>query len=135
MLRLISYAISLLLFCLSCSKKGQSERRIEGSWEVITYKQKNTEGITSYEAVEGFCRFNINHSFEIQLNKGNDQYKDSGIYEVTLTDYEGLRFNKNLEILCANEARIFMLTRTDLELEFYSNSGKIVGIILRKESD
>lgn len=55
------YILSIALLLLgSCSKIKKSQRRIEGEWEIISYRQTNISGLTTFYDAVGTLTFGEN---------------------------------------------------------------------------
>lgn len=135
MLRYLILVIASALFCFGCTKSDKYERRILGSWNVVTFKHKSNEGITTYEPVKGMLEFHSAGVYNINLEKTNTQVIDGGKFQIDQTEHTYIQLNGNTSFYGLNEekeARILTLTRTDLELEFSTNNGTMLCLILRK---
>ena len=123
------------LFCFCCTKSDKYERRILGSWNVVTFKHKSNEGITTYEPIKGMLEFNSSGLYNINLEETNTQVIEGGKFAIDQTEQTFIQLNGNTSFFGLNgekEARILTLTRTDLELEFSTNNGSMLCLILRK---
>lgn len=125
-LTLIVFAFSLL----GCSKKNRVSGRIFGSWELISYKRTNYEGMISYPSASGSATFveltnpddSATYSFEIarEINSLSDSLLEKGTYKlVEKGNFMYLNEQDNLnQTISYIKYRILSSTNSDLEIEF-----------------
>jgi hypothetical protein len=133
---LFLFIISLAIFT-SCDKVTQTEKNLAGEWQIVSYKQMDTEGLSEYAVVNGYikfetcidasvaCPYAISIHYNFPSSSGNTT--ENGTYEVI----EKGKFmniqnsNSSDPSAAAYRCRILTETKTDLELEFSDAGGKI----------
>lgn len=121
------YIISIaLLFLASCDKVKKSKKRIEGQWEIISYRTTNSSGLTHYYETTGTITFGDDtdssftyaEDYTFEGSSGPVIRQRTGIG----TFKNGSAFNHRLElftpsILTMNECTFKLITRDDLKIE------------------
>jgi len=118
-------SITFLLFA-SCSKVKQSKKRIEGEWEIISYRTTNASGLTHYYETTGTITFGddtdssftYNENFVYEGASGIISRQRSGIG----TFINGSAYNHRLEIFAPSvftlsESTFRLITKDDLKIE------------------
>ena len=135
----------LLVLVTSCDKQKQSARQLEGTWELTSYRMKDSEGLSAYATGTGEMHFSAcsetpikcTYHFNASLTFPGiplTQMVEQGTYEmIEKGDYMTM---KKLDAL-GNELgsytyRILVLTKTDLELEYPDNLGNYVTMIFSR---
>jgi hypothetical protein len=125
-LTLIVFALSLL----ACSKTNRVSGRISGSWELISYKRTNYEGMISYPSASGSATFielknpddSATYTFEIarEINSVSDSLLEKGTYKlVEKGNFMYVNEQDNLDqTISYIKYRILSSTNSDLEIEF-----------------
>ena len=129
--------IILLATFTSCDKVTQTERNLAGEWQIVSYKQMDTEGLSEYAVVNGYikfetctdasiaCPYTISIHYNFPSSSGNTT--ENGTYEV-IEKGKFMNIQKSNSpdpSAAAYRCRILTETKTDLELEFSDAGGNI----------
>ena len=140
---LLFILIGVLL--LSCDKQKQAASRLSGNWELLSYKLTDNEGLSYYSNQPGTMSFDYCESDPVSCNFSwkigysfpsvSGSIDQSGTYkvinkgdfmELTVPDASG-------NSVVTYEARILVLTKTDLELEFYDTLARMNSMIFSRK--
>lgn len=128
------YILLVLLVAVSCSKVNRTQKKLNGEWDIIGYKITKPSGLTYHYDPSGkanfgsctgsLCEYSIDMDYQDQgvtidfSNNGNYEFvKEDGEYFDIYRDNGG-----NFDTI--KDARIIMITRDDLLLEFGDLSGR-----------
>jgi hypothetical protein len=140
-------AIFFFLFILftSCDKQKQSARQLAGTWELTSYKIKDSEGLSTYATGTGEIHFDAcsdtpikcTYQFNASLTFPGiplTQVVEQGTYEmIEKGDYMTVKKADALgNELAGYTYRILVLTKTDLELEYPDNLGNYITMIFSR---
>lgn len=144
-MKIVSYLFLLLVLVASCDKQKQAARQLTGTWELTSYRIKDSEGLSTYATGTGEIQFDAcsetpitcTYQFNAALTLPGlplTQMMEQGTYEmIEKGDYMTV---KKLDAL-GNELgsytyRILVLTKTDLELEYPDNLGNYITMIFSR---
>jgi len=144
-MKVVGYFFLLFVLFTSCDKQKQTARQLEGTWELTSYRMKDSEGLSAYATGTGEMHFSAcsetpikcTYHFNASLTFPGiplTQMVEQGTYEmIEKGDYMTI---KKLDAL-GNELgsytyRILVLTKTDLELEYPDNLGNYVTMIFSR---
>lgn len=114
-----------LITLFSCSKEQRYTKALEGTWQIELVKLQDNEGFSFFDkqAVGSLvigdnqlANGAIYSSFEGNSGQLMDTFQLAGYYFLTLKNEE-INFVLGQDTL---KARIFLLTNTDLEFEYYN---------------
>jgi hypothetical protein len=140
---LFLFIFSLLI--TSCDKQKRTSKKIDGEWEITSYKLTDTEGLSEYAVCSGSyifnscenksasCGYSCAIAFEFPSITGTAI--QSGIFEV-LPDggyMDVTTINSSNIVISSYNYRILILTKTDLHLEFTDSTFKIHSLIFKKK--
>ena len=137
--------LMILFFVISCDKERRTVRRIDGTWEIKSFKRILSTGISIYADVSG----------EMKIESSNDEFWEKGYdlqFNYTFPSFNGITNQKGLinilesgeymDVSTINSAdivtridnhRMMVLTSTDLQLEFTDSVGQINTYTFRKK--
>ncbi len=119
--------ISLLHLILSCSKENSFKKKLNGTWQIQLVKYQDNEGFSFYdEQAVGSLVFDdtqlangtVSSSFTGNSGQLTDTFQLAGHYFLHLKNEE-INFVLGQDTLIT---RLFLLTNTDLEFEYYNAS-------------
>jgi len=119
--------ISLLHLILSCSKENSFKKKLSGTWQIQLVKYQDNEGFSFYdEQALGNLVFDdaqlvngtVSSSFAGNSGQLTDTFQLAGHYFLHLKNEE-INFVLGQDTLIT---RLFLLTNTDLEFEYYNAS-------------
>jgi hypothetical protein len=135
----------ILFFVSSCDKEKKTTRRIDGTWEIKSFKRILSTGISIYADVTG----------EMKIETSNDEYWEKAYtlqFDYAFPSLSGstnqsglinvLESGEYMDVSTLNSAdvvtridnhRIMVLTSTDLQLEFTDSVGQINTYTFRKK--
>lgn len=133
------------LFILSCDKEKRTVNRIDGTWEISTFKRILSTGISIYAEVSGEMTIaqsndeSWDKSYILQFNYSFPTFSgtnnQNGLINV-LEDGEYMDVStlssSNL-ITRIDQHRIMVLTSTDLQVEFTDSVGQINTYTFRRK--
>lgn len=139
MKKVVFYIMLSVSFLYSCSKENMTANKLEGDWELSSFKITSDEGWTVFPSFEGELNFKEPKYNEYQFrllfweNTDTLSFQRKGIYELT---------NKGENLTCFNSTgdsiistyRILTLTSTDLQLEELLSDGFVRLFQFRKRS-
>ena len=117
--------LSLLHLILSCSKENSFKKKLNGTWQIQLVKYQDNEGFSFYdEQAVGSLVFDdaqlangtISSSFACNSGQLTDTFEIAGNYFLNLKNEE-INFVMGQDTLIT---RLFLLTNTDLEFEYYN---------------
>lgn len=118
--------ICLVFMLFSCNKAKQYDKVILGSWSIQTVMLKDKNNFTFYDfAPQGLFEFKFNHlasgsvsaSFPGLYGTFSDSFAVNGNYFLDLDKQEFNLANGNDTL----HSRLFLLTKSDFEFEFYDS--------------
>lgn len=144
-MKIVGYLFLLFVLFASCDKQKQTARQLAGTWELTSYRIKDSEGLSTYASGTGEIHFDAcsetpitcTYQFNAALTLPGlplTQMMEQGTYEmIEKGDYMTI---KKLDAL-GNELgsytyRILVLTKTDLELEYPDNLGNYITMIFSR---
>jgi hypothetical protein len=135
----------LLVLVTSCDKQKQSARQLEGTWELTSYKIKDSEGLSTYATGTGEIHFDkcpdtpikCSYQFNASLTFPGIPFTDlleQGTFEmIEKGDYMTImKLDTAGNELGSYTYRILVLTKTDLELEYPDNLGNYITMIFSR---
>ena len=136
--------ILTVFFFTSCDKEKQTSRKIEGNWELKSYKITYQDGISEYGSCSGNLEivstskadwtnsFKMNISFVFPSQTGQQskigymRIREKGGYmDVSLVDQQDQEVG-------FEDHRIMVLTSTDLQIEYLGEDGSLNNLTFRK---
>ena len=117
--------IFLLHLLLSCSKENSFKKKLSGTWQIQLVKYQDNEGFSFYdEQAVGSLVFDdaklangtVSSSFAGNSGQLTDTFELAGYYFLNLKNEE-INFVMGQDTLIT---RLFLLTNTDLEFEYYN---------------
>ena len=145
LMKTLATLLLLLIFISSCDKQKQSVRKLEGTWELTSYKVKNAEGLSTYATGSGTIHFDKPSSNPIQSTfqftaaltfpgLAQSTVSQQGTYEmIEKGDYMTVKLlDTTGSEIGVYTYRILVLTKTDLELEYPDNLGNYVTMIFSR---
>ena len=131
-----------IMFLVSCSKEKRVGEKLNGTWTVDFMQIQDGEGFTYFDSIP-----NGSFTFVSDLNSisSNVSYQYTNLDGFIIKDtfkleQEKYVFNSQLDRICFNDisdsinARIILLTKKSMELEYYDlNKFRLVRFILSKD--
>lgn len=140
------FLLLMILFSVaSCDKEKKTVRRIDGTWEIKSFKRILSSGISIYADVTG----------EMKIESSSDEYWEKAYtlqFDYAFPSFNGatnqfglmnvLESGDYMDVSTLNSAdvvtridnhRIMVLTSTDLQLEFVDSLGQINTYTFRKK--
>ena len=117
--------LSFIQLLLSCSKENSFKKKLSGTWQIQLVKYQDNEGFSFYdEQAVGSLVFDdaqmvngtVSSSFTGNSGQLTDTFQLVGHYFLNLKNEE-INFVLGQDTL---KARLFLLTNTDLEFEYYN---------------
>jgi len=123
----------MIFLCWSCSKEKKISKELSGSWQLVTYKRTDAEGLISFPTALGEIQFNPYEGYSdsstymmdiIPSNPGIfDTLNQKGTYR--LIDKAAYMFISEIDsadqVISYLKYRILTLNRTNLEIEYSKN--------------
>jgi hypothetical protein len=145
MLNRIGFIMVLVLLTASCDKEKIATKKINGTWEITTYKRTESNGLSFFATVSGEMTFTEVDRFKSpSLFKSSISYSfdtDNGVYnengEIEMIDKGAymnvIKYNaSNIPIDTLNY-RILTMTNSDLQLEYSDTISRIHNLIFKKK--
>ena len=145
MLNRLAVFLLLTLVISSCNKEKSAAKRINGEWNITSYKRTETNGLSYYATVTGGMIFSqvdeynapstfktaITYSFETE----NGVYNENGIIEMLEKgEYMNVtKLNASNNPIDTLQYRIITNTTKDLQLEFIDSNNRIHMMIFKKK--
>ena len=145
MLNRLSVFLLIALFLFSCDKEKRALKKINGQWEITSYKRTESNGLSFFATVSGNITFsevdqykspslfntNISYSFDtdngtIQENGSVEMIEKGDFMNVIKLD----AFNNPTDTI---KYRIMTCTNTDLQLEYSDSIGRVNNLIFKKK--
>lgn len=134
----IFLSLLLLIFVVSCSKNKKVNKRLSGTWNVVSLKVTETStNLSHYAEATGTLQFTAegkqtttgNYDFAIDYNlDGNaHQVVESGTYSISESNCT-LTSSQNVE----TPARIVYINKEDLEFELETSNSRRLQMVLKK---
>ena len=130
--------LSFIQLLISCSKENSFKKKLSGTWQIQLVKYQDNEGFSFYdEQAVGSLVFDdaqmvsgaVTSSFMGNSGQLTDTFELAGNYFLNLKKEE-INFVLGQDTLIT---RLFLLTNTDLEFEYYNASkSKRVRYIFKK---
>ena len=130
--------LSFIQLLISCSKENSFKKKLSGTWQIQLVKYQDNEGFSFYdEQAVGSLVFDdaqlvngtVSSSFMGNSGQLTDTFELAGNYFLNLKKEE-INFVLGQDTLIT---RLFLLTNTDLEFEYYNASkSKRVRYIFKK---
>lgn len=131
--------LSFIQLLLSCSKENSFKKKLIGTWQIQLVKYQDNEGFSFYdEQAVGSLVFDdaqlvngtVYSSFAGNSGQLTDTIQLAGYYFLNLKNEE-INFVLGQDTL---KARLFLLTNTDLDFEYYNAlESKRLRYILKKK--
>ncbi len=131
--------LSFIQLLLSCSKENSFKKKLIGTWQIQLVKYQDNEGFSFYdEQAVGSLVFDdaqlvngtVSSSFAGNSGQLTDTIQLAGYYFLNLKNEE-INFVLGQDTL---KARLFLLTNTDLDFEYYNAlESKRLRYILKKK--
>jgi hypothetical protein len=131
--------LSFIQLLLSCSKENSFKKKLSGTWQIQLVKYQDNEGFSFYdEQAVGSLVFDdaqlangtVSSSFAGNSGQLTDTFELAGNYFLNLKNEE-INFVLGQDTL---KARLFLLTNTDLDFEYYNAlESKRLRYILKKK--
>lgn len=119
--------LSFIQLLISCSKENSFKKKLSGTWQIQLVKYQDNEGFSFYdEQALGNLVFDdkqlangtVSSSFAGNSGQLTDTFQLAGHYFLNLKNEE-INFVIGQDTLIT---RLFLLTNTDLEFEYYNAS-------------
>ena len=119
--------LSFIQLLISCSKANSFKKKLSGTWQIQLVKYQDNEGFSFYdEQAVGSLVFDdaqlangtVSSSFTGNSGQLTDTFQLAGYYFLNLKNEE-INFVLGQDTLIT---RLFLLTNTDLEFEYYNAS-------------
>jgi hypothetical protein len=135
----------ILFFVASCDKEKKTIRRIDGTWEIKSFKRILSSGISIYADATGELKIESSSDeywekaytlqFDYAFPSFNGTTNQSGLINVLESgDYMDVStLNTTNVVTRIDNHRIMVLTSTDLQLEFTDSVGQINTYTFRKK--
>ena len=117
--------LSFIQLLISCSKENSFKKKLSGTWQIQLVKYQDNEGFSFYdEQAVGSLVFDdaqlangtVSSSFMDNSGQLTDTFELAGNYFLNLKNEE-INFVMGQDTLIT---RLFLLTNTDLEFEYYN---------------
>lgn len=137
--------LMILIFVTSCDKEKRTVRRIDGTWEIKSFKRILSSGISIYAEVTGEMKIESSNdeywekAYKLQFNyafpSSSGTTNQSGLINVLESgEYMDVSTLTSSEVVTRiDNHRIMVLTSTDLQLEFTDSLGQINTYTFRKK--
>ena len=128
MKQVVFYIILSVSFLYSCSKEKRTANKLEGEWELSTFKVTSDEVWTVFPTFEGELNFKepVFNEYQFRLlfweNTDTVSFQQNGIFELTNNGENLTCFNSTGDSIVSSY-RILTLTSTDLQLEELLSNG------------
>jgi len=145
MIKHILFLSIFLLSLISCDKQKRTTKKIDGEWEITSYKLTDNQGLSEYAVCSGSYIFNSSEdetdSFKYSCNlifefpSISGSTIESGVFQL-FPDGEYMdvtNINSFNDVISTYNYRIITLTKTDLHLEFTDSISKIHSLIFKKK--
>lgn len=145
MLNRLSIFLIILLVLSSCNKEKSAAKKINGEWEITSYKRTETNGLSFFAKVSGEMLFShVDHhdapltfktSITYSFDTDNGVYTENGIIEmIEKGEYMNvIKHNASNILIDTIKYRIITNTTTDLQLEFIDSNNRIHMMIFKKK--
>lgn len=133
------------ILVISCDKEKSAQKKIDGTWEIISYKRTEANGLNFYASVSGEMNFtSVDHFKENSLYSSNITYSfdsESGYFyengRIEMIDkgryMNVIKMNSSNLPIDTIKYRILVSTNTDLQLEFSDNVSRVNNFIFKKK--
>ncbi len=137
--------VLIILFLSSCDKEKSATKKINGTWEIKSYKRTETNGLSFYATVSGEMMFSqVDHYNSPSTFKSGITYSfdtDNGVYTENGTiemiekgDYMNVtKLDASNNPIDTIKYRIITGTNSDLQLEFLDSNNRIHMMIFKKK--
>ena len=128
MKQVVFYIMLSVSFLYSCSKEKRTLNKLEGNWDLSSFKVTSDEGWTVYPSFEGELKFKEpkTNDFQFRLLYWEEtdtlSFEQTGIFELTNEGENLTCFNSKGDSIVSTY-RILTLTSTDLQLEELLSTG------------
>jgi hypothetical protein len=126
-------------FLYSCSKERRTLNKLEGDWDLSSFKVTSDEGWTVFPSFEGELKFKEpkTNDFQFRLLYWEEtdtlSFEQTGIFELTNEGENLTCFNSTGDSIVSTY-RILTLTSTDLQLEELLSTGFVRLFQFRKRT-
>ena len=131
--------VSLILICISflfsyCSKIEKTKKRLDGTWNAVSYQYTTNLGFSYFYDTEGIIEFEncdedtCSYSIDLNYSNSTDSGTKSEFGNYIFIDEEGEYFSlyrigiNGVDIL--DSGRIILITNSDLKIEYVDNIGR-----------
>lgn len=137
--------VLIVLFVSSCNKEKSATKKINGTWEITSYKRTETNGLSFYATVSGEMIFSeVDHynspstfksSITYSFDTDNGVYTENGTIEmIEKGDYMNvIKLDASNNPIDTIKYRIITGTNSDLQLEFLDSNNRIHMMIFKKK--
>lgn len=137
--------VLIVLFLSSCNKEKSATKKINGTWEITSYKRTETNGLSFYATVSGEMIFSeVDHynspstfksSITYSFDTDNGVYTENGTIEmIEKGDYMNvIKLDASNNPIDTIKYRIITGTNSDLQLEFLDSNNRIHMMIFKKK--
>lgn len=145
MLNRLSVFILIAFMIFSCDKEKNALKKINGQWEITSFKRTESNGLSFFATVSGNITFsevnrykspslfntNISYSFDadsgtIKENGSIEMIEKGDFMNVTKLDAS----NNPIDTI---RYRILTCTNSDLQLEYSDSFGRVNNLIFKKK--
>ena len=137
--------VLIVLFLSSCNKEKSATKKINGTWEITSYKRTESNGLSFFATVFGDLTFsevdqykspslfisNISYSFDTD----NGTIQENGFIEmIEKGDFMNVvKLDALSNPTDTIKYRIMTCTNTDLQLEYSDSIGRVNNLIFKKK--
>lgn len=139
MKQVLFYIMLSISFLYSCSKERRTLNKLEGDWDLSSFKVTSDEGWTVFPSFEGELKFKEpkTNDFQFRLLYWEEtdtlSFEQTGIFELTNEGENLTCFNSTGDSIVSTY-RILTLTSTDLQLEELLSTGFVRLFQFRKRT-
>lgn len=139
------FVVFALVFLTACNKDKTIARKLSGEWELVLFKISLPDGTSQYpvstgtlditeeDAKHGKSTFSSSLHFSLlgsdntEIKNGKLELRENGNYlSVSVLD-------TNDQIIASEYHRIMVLTKTDLQIEYSDDLGRLRNLTFRRK--
>jgi hypothetical protein len=145
MLNRLSVFLLIALFLFSCDKEKRALKKINGQWEITSYKRTESNGLSFFAIVSGnmtfsevdqyksHSLFNTNISYSFDADNGTIQ-ENGSVEMIEKGDFMNvIKLDASNNPTDTIKYRIMTCTNTDLQLEYSDSIGRVNNLIFKKK--